>query len=143
MQPLVSIETHNHIALVSITIAPVTFLAALTFTFVFLYTYLISIGHIPLRNIIPTHFPRLTFRKATVPVVSRQPAIEAPPRKLKALPALPAPESHSGANGDLGKSLARLTEQTPTHPLSLFQFKFKLEFNLTLQSNYKQDRESL
>ncbi|KAI1633713.1 hypothetical protein F4809DRAFT_644195 [Biscogniauxia mediterranea] len=63
MQPLVSVNTHNHVALISITIAPSTFLAALALTFVFLYTYLVSTGHIPLRIIASNlQLPRLFAR---------------------------------------------------------------------------------
>lgn len=138
MQPLVSIETHNHVSLFSITIAPSTFLIALAFTFAFLYVYLVSIGHIPVGNVIPASrwtLPRVSF-KAPSPIIPRQPAIEAP-RQRKPLPALPAPEGT-----DLGKSIIRLTGEASSQVLtpppaqtlrSYFSF-FSLRARATLPS---------
>lgn len=118
MKPLVSIETHNHVALLSITIAPSSFIAILVFGFAFLYFYLVSTGHISLRNIASIiHFPRIA-RRTPPPTIAppQRRAIEGPPRH-KALPTLLAPETYAPI-ATSEKSLVRLTQQAPDQPVA-------------------------
>ncbi|KAH9886532.1 hypothetical protein F4778DRAFT_469528 [Xylariomycetidae sp. FL2044] len=106
MQPLISIDTHTHITLLSITIAPGTFIAALTLSFGFLYSYLVSTGHIPLSPTPTIRFPRFATPPTNIVTTDQLEIEEVQEVHLqKELPALPPPD--------------RLTDNKPAHTQSL------------------------
>ncbi|KAI0446333.1 hypothetical protein F4803DRAFT_39516 [Xylaria telfairii] len=94
MQPLVSVNTHTHISLISFHVTPSTFLAALILFFVFLFTYVVATGGVPLRTLSPIRFP--SFGRRAPPIVNPGSLVIEEVEEIrfdKRLPALPAPET--------------------------------------------------
>ncbi|KAI0019132.1 hypothetical protein F4780DRAFT_780667 [Xylariomycetidae sp. FL0641] len=90
MQPLVSINTHTHISLLSINVSPGTFLAALALSFVFLFTYLVTTGVFSLRSL--ARLWNYLFARKRRPIVYQEIEIEEIPPESD-IPALPPPEA--------------------------------------------------
>ncbi|KAI1192887.1 hypothetical protein F5X97DRAFT_329157 [Nemania serpens] len=93
MQPLISVNTHTHISLVSIHATPSTLLAALVVFFVFLFTFVASTGCAPLQSLSSIRLP--SFGKRPPPIVTPESLVIEELEELqfhKELPALPAPE---------------------------------------------------
>ncbi|KAI0403296.1 hypothetical protein F4802DRAFT_599260 [Xylaria palmicola] len=92
MQPLVSINTHTHISLISVHVTPGTFLVALILFFGFLFAYIVSAGGIPFRNLSPIRLP--TFGRSAPTTVTPDSLIIEEAEEIylhKDLPALPPP----------------------------------------------------
>ncbi|KAF4895702.1 hypothetical protein CGCF415_v007445 [Colletotrichum fructicola] len=110
------VTVNNNVSLLSITIAPSTYVATLTLSFVFIYIYLVQISWKP--TLLPnfSYFKRTS--RATKTTIADQHRFEElpPPRTYKALPAPPAVASgalvrrsprrqHDGAYADTAPEL--------------------------------------
>lgn len=89
------VTVNNNVSLLSITIAPSTYVATLTLSFVFVYLYIVQISWKPtlLPNI--SYFKRTSRTTKTAEAAVEPPPLPPPPT-YKALPAPPGPEA-SGA----------------------------------------------
>ncbi|KAL4407257.1 hypothetical protein CABS03_11696 [Colletotrichum abscissum] len=89
------VTVNNNVSLLSITIAPSTYVATLTLSFVFVYLYIVQISWKPtlLPNV--SYFKRTSRTTKTAEAAVEAPSLPPPPT-YKALPAPPAPEA-SGA----------------------------------------------
>ncbi|KAI1186613.1 hypothetical protein F5B17DRAFT_431385 [Nemania serpens] len=76
MQPLISVNTHTHISLISIHATPSTLLAALVVFFVFFFTFIASAGCAPLQSLSSIRLP--IFGRRTPPIVTPEPLATPP-----------------------------------------------------------------
>ncbi|WYZ43553.1 hypothetical protein EsH8_VI_001252 [Colletotrichum jinshuiense] len=109
------VTVNNNVSLLSITIAPSTYVATLTLSFVFVYLYIVQVSWKP------TLVPNISYFKRTTRSTKASSAVDPPPLPppptYKALPAPPTPEASGALMFDpLDHLDASLGDFEPTTP---------------------------